>query len=278
GAVLGLVGVGVLAVGAFVGRVGPLDDGGGLGLATTLDRELAETGRGVLVLSRDGEPARLVASRLPAFGDDTLPPVDAGLSLARLARGFADPERVPDAVAAAAAAGVLFVVAPDAAAGAAISDAAGDLVAGAPATTDGRPVLRLQPAAGQVTLLSPEQARRAITGSPPPTELGAPGIVPVDARPPFVAVRVSDGPGGRLLVVAAEEEPGWRATVDGREVPVVRAWGHLVGVPLGTRAAEVRVEQPTALRGVLLLTQAATVLFVLLTAIPSRRPVSRRPR
>ncbi|MCT2586239.1 glycosyltransferase [Actinophytocola gossypii] len=275
---VGRGGGGVLAVGAFVGRVGPLDDAGGLGLATTLDRELAETGRGVLVLPRDGEPARMTAGRLPMFGDDALPPVDAGVSLARLVAGFGDAEQVPVAVADAAAAGVLFVVAPDAGAGEVIADAAGDLVAGAPATEDGRPVLRLQPAAGQVTLLSPEQARRAITGSPPPTELGAPGIVPVDAWPPSVAVRVSDGPGGRLLVVAAEEEPGWRATVDGREVPVVRAWGHLVGVPLGTSAAEVRVEQPTALRGVLLLIQAAMALFVLLTAIPGRRQVSRRPR
>jgi len=57
----------------------------------------------------------------------------------------------------------------------------------------------------------------------------------------------------------------------------VRAWGHLVGVPLGTRAADVRVEQPTALRSVLLLVQAAMVLFVLLTAIPGRRGAT-RPR
>jgi hypothetical protein len=135
-------------------------------------------------------------------------------------------------------------------------------------------VLRLQPAAAQVTLLSPEQARRAITASPPPTDLGAPGIVPVEASPPAVAVRVSDGPGGRLLVLAAEEEPGWQATVDGRPVPVVRAWGHLVGVSVPVRAADVRVEQSTALRSVLLLVQAAMVLFVLLTAIPGRRKPS----
>jgi hypothetical protein len=222
------------------------------------------------VLPREGEPARMAAGRMPAFGDDTIPPVNDGVSLARMAERFSDD--VPAAVAQAAAAGVLFVVAPDDATGDAIDEAAGDLVAGAPHTSDGRPVLRLQPAAGQVTLLSPEQARRAITASPPPTMLGAPGIVPVDASPPFVAVRVSDGPSGRLLVIAAEEEPGWRATVDGRQVPVVRAWGHLVGVQIGTRAADVRVEQPTALRGVLLLTEAAVFLFVLLTAVPSRRP------
>jgi hypothetical protein len=147
---------------------------------------------------------------------------------------------------------------------------AGDLVSEAPPTSDGRPVLRLQPAAGQVTLLSPELARRAVTGGEPPAELGTGGLVPVEAMPPSVAVRVSDGPAGRLLVLAAEEEPGWVATVDGRQVPIVRAWNHLVAVSLPTRAAEVRVEQPTALRSVLLLTQAAMVLFTALTAIPSR--------
>ena len=61
-------------------------------------------------------------------------------------------------------------------------------------------------------------------------------------------------------------------TVDGRQVPVVRAWAHFVGVPVPTRTAEVVVEQPTATRGVLLLIEAAAVLFTLLTAIPSRRP------
>jgi hypothetical protein len=133
-------------------------------------------------------------------------------------------------------------------------------------------VLRLQPAAGAVTLLSPEQARRAVTGGEPPVELGAGGIVPVEAFPPSVAVRVSDGPSGRLLVIAAEEEPGWTATIDGQQVPIVRAWNHLVAVSLPTRAANVQVDQPTALRSVLLLTQAAMVLFIALTAIPSRRP------
>ena len=281
----GVLGVVALAAGAvFAGPSGPLDDERKPLLASTLLRELAVTGRSVLVLPHGDEPARMAAGRVPRLGDDDLAPAGAGASLARLAEDLgpgrdapgpgrsgpsADSVRV--AVAQAAAAGVLFVVAPSEAEGARLTEAAGDLVAATRATPDGRPVLRLQPAAGQVTLLSPEQSRRSITASPPPTDLGAPGIVPVEASPPAVAVRVSDGPSGRLLVIAAEEEPGWQATVDGRAVPVVRAWGHLVGVSVPTRAADVRVAQPTALRSVLLLTQAAMVLFVLLTAIPSRR-------
>ena len=266
-AVLGVLGVLGLATGALVaGRAGPLDDGPPR-LATTLVRELADTGRSVLEL---GEVPRMTAGRSAAFGDDDLAPVNDGAGVRGLSELLnADPKL---GVASAAAAGVLFVVPPSEEVATRLRESAGDLVADAPRTSDGRPVLRLQPAAGQVTLLSPELARRAVTGGEPPTTLGAAGIVPVAAAAPSVAVRVSDGPAGRLLVIAAEEEPGWQATVDGRPVPIVRAWGHLVGVALPTRAAEVRVEQPTALRSVLLLTQAAMVLFTLLTAIPSRTP------
>jgi hypothetical protein len=120
-------------------------------------------------------------------------------------------------------------------------------------------------------LLSPELARRARTGGNPPDSLGAPGIAPVEAGPPEVGVRVSEGPEGRLLVIAAEEEPGWTATVDDRPTAVVRAWGHLVAVPVPTTASEVRVEVSTTLRELLLLLQAAATLFTALTALPTRR-------
>jgi hypothetical protein len=265
-AVLGVLGVLGLAVGAVVaGPAGPLSTGAPH-LASTLQRELADTGRWVLVLS-DDQP-RMTAGRMPVFGDDDLAPVHEAAGMRSLAEVLrADPKV---GVAQAAASGVLFVVVPSEREATELRESAGDLVAAAPPTSDGRPVLRLQPAAGQVTLLSPEMARRAVMGGEPPTDLGAAGIVPVEAAPPSVAVRVSDGPAGRLLVIAAEEEPGWKATIDGRPVPIVRAWNHLVAVSLPTRSAEVQVEQPTALRSVLLLTQAAMVLFTLLTAIPSR--------
>ncbi|MFL6126924.1 glycosyltransferase [Actinophytocola sp.] len=270
-AVLGVFGVLGLAVGALVaGRSGPLSNEVPH-LASTLSYDLAESHRWVLVLpSSPSDEPRMTAGRMPSFGDDDLAPVNDAVSMRSLAEVLrSDPKA---GVAQAAAAGVLFVVVPSSSEAASLRESAGDLVVEAPPMSDGRPVLRLQPAAGSVTLLSPEQARRAVTGGEPPVELGAGGLVPVDAAPPSVAVRVSDGPDGRLLVITAEEEPGWTATVDGRPVPIVRAWNHLVAVSLPTRAANVQVEQPTALRSVLLLTQAAMVLFIALTAIPSRGP------
>jgi uncharacterized membrane protein YfhO len=120
-------------------------------------------------------------------------------------------------------------------------------------------------------LLAPELAKAAVTGGSPPTALGTGGIVPVDARPPDVALRVSDGSDGRLLVVAAAEEPGWHAEVNGRAVPVVRAWGNLVGVAVPASSADVRVEYSPTLRAFLLLIQGAALLFTLLTAVPGRK-------
>ncbi|HKN97847.1 MAG TPA: glycosyltransferase, partial [Pseudonocardiaceae bacterium] len=126
------------------------------------------------------------------------------------------------------------------------------------------------PASGAATLISPALARQAVTGGRPPTTLGAQGISPVDAAPPDVAVRVSEGPPGRLLVLAANDEDSWQATIDGQAAPIVRAWGHQVAVTVPTTAADVRVAVPTTLRDVLLLVQAAVLLFTGLTAIPGR--------
>src|SRR5207302_688796 len=92
-------------------------------------------------------------------------------------------------------------------------------------------------------------------------QLAGSGVaLPVQALPPDVAIRVSGGVEGRLLVLAAENEPGWHATVDGHQVPVSRAWGHLVAVTLPAQAVDVRVDQSAALRSVLLLVQVAALL------------------
>lgn len=274
-AMVGAAGLAVLAVGAFItGRDGPLTAGLGLRLASSPEHELATTGRGVLVLSRGQEPVRQTAGRTPRFGDDDLVPVPSAAS--RMNRWDADlrsgaPEVAKGAVASAAAAGVVFVVMPDGPTAESLRKAVGDLVSPASSTSDGRPVMRLQPAAGLAVLLAPELAKAAVTGGSPPAVLGTGGVVPVDAQPPDVALRVSDGSDGRLLVVAAAQEPGWHAEVNGHQVPAVRAWEDLVGVAVPARAADVRVEYSSSLRTVLLLIQGAALLFTVLTAIPGRR-------
>ncbi|WP_026360831.1 glycosyltransferase family 2 protein [Amycolatopsis nigrescens] len=266
----------VLAVGGVVaGREGPLRPGDGDQLASSLTAELANTGRSVLVLGSGGEPPRQTGGRLPRFGDEQLP-LAAGTP-DRLAGWQRDlTEGAPDAarqtLSAAAASGVLFVVMPpgvERPLAQAVPAVAGD----APPTEEGRQVLRLVPPGGQVVLIPPELARQAVTGQAPDEFTG---VTPVPSGLPDVRVRVSDGPAGRLLVLSAEQEAGWQATVNGQRQPIVPAWGHQVAVVVPTRQAEVLVEHPSALRNVLLLGQVAAVLFTLLTAIPGRRVPARQ--
>ncbi|WP_026424960.1 glycosyltransferase family 2 protein [Actinokineospora inagensis] len=263
----GVAALGVLVVGTVLpGRTGPLTADGGEHLATTLIADLAATNRSLLVLS--DHPPRQIATRPANFGDDDLAPTpSAGPRLAAIDRDLRsdDRDRVRAAVLRAAAGGVLFVEVP-AADARRFADHAGALVTPGPATSTGAAVFRLLPTSGSAYLLSPDAAHQALTGGTPVLDKA----VPVDAAPPRVAVKVSDGADGRLLVVTAEEEPGWQATVDGKPVAVVRAWGSSVAVSVPTRSAEVRVDQPTGLRGLLLLVQAAAALFALLTAIPGR--------
>ncbi|MFI6097279.1 glycosyltransferase [Lentzea sp. NPDC051213] len=252
-------------------RSGPLRADGGPRLSPSLTAELERTGRSVLLL---GSTPRQVAGRMPQFGDDDLvPTVSSPARLRRWNTALLEgaEQNVKVALAQAASSGVSFVVLPTQEAAARVRGAAGELVSVAPGATDGRPVLRVRLAADTGVLLGPDLARRARTGGEPPTELAAAGVAPVNVSLPDVAVRVSSGGEGRVLVLAAEDEPGWRVFVDGQQVPVVRAWGHLVGLPLPSSGAEVRVEMSTTLRDFLLLAQAAAALFTFLTAIPTRR-------
>jgi hypothetical protein len=265
-----LLALGVGAVAA--GRQGPLHAGGDATLPSALAAELASSGRSVLIVGDGSEPVTQTGGRLPHFGDDLLAPTPG--SLERLANWRRDlvtgtPEAVKQAFAAATASGVLFVVLPPGANPDAFVVLAPELAGGAPPMSDGSPVLRMLAPGGQAALISPELAKQAVTGQGAPGN--APGVVPVPASTPDVRVRVSDGPTGRLLVLAAEQEPGWQATVNGRVVPIVPAWGHQVAVSVPERQSDVVVDHPSSLRNLLLLGQIAAVLFTLLTAVPSRR-------
>ncbi|HEX7660848.1 MAG TPA: hypothetical protein VF444_15350, partial [Pseudonocardiaceae bacterium] len=100
-------------------------------------------------------------------------------------------------------------------------------------------------------------------------------VAPVSAAAPTVAVRVSSGGDGRLLVLAANDEDGWRATVNGEPAPIVRAWGHLVAVAVPIEASDVRIWLPNGARPALLIVQAALLLITVVSAVPVRR---REPR
>ncbi|MGH3670796.1 MAG: hypothetical protein ACRDSH_09170 [Pseudonocardiaceae bacterium] len=271
------VGIAVLCAGAVaLGASGPLTAGPPLDLpvlAPSLSAELARDNTSVLVVGAKGEPVRLTRSRTARFGDDDIAPLRAtGARLARVADALrgGQPGETSAAIADMAATGVQFIVLPTAAQGTRALAASGGLARSAPPATDGRPVLRVVRPVPGAELLGPALAEQARTGAAPPIEPGVSGVL-APADPPQVAVQVAPGAEGRLLVVAANDEPGWQASVDNRSVPVVRGWGHQVAVPVRGMPSEVRVERSDVARTALLLVEGALLLLVVGTALPSRR-------
>lgn len=253
-------------------------------LAAPVQAEVSAHRTGVLVVGAPGEPVRSAVARLPAFGDDDLAPVRAGPArMARWAAAFrsGQPSTTRSAVLDAAVSGIEFVVLPDRPGADLMAANAGDLVTGAPPTSDGRPVLRLlppptardlpaQPTA--VVVLPAQLAGKARTGGAPPEDYATADVVAVPASPPNVDAEISAGTQGRVLVVAAEDEPGWQVTVDGKRAEASRAWGHLVAVVLPANRANVRIERSGAVRVLLLLAQLAVALFTTIAAIPPAAP------
>lgn len=284
----GLAVLTVFAVSAvLVGSDGPLRRADTSGLAAPIASELEDEGRYVLELRLDGDPPRMSAGGMPVFGDDDLAvPEDTPSRLfgwqSTLIGGQGlppgPPQAVRDVLASAATAGVEFVVLPYGMDPGGIMNGGGELVTTAAPTEDGRQVVRLKSTGGQVTLIAPELSKLAVGGKAPTGDIEGEGVSVVEATLPDVRVRVSDGPGGRLLVLAASLEPGWRAKVNGKIVPIVPAWGHQVGVEVPTRSTDVVVDNPKTVRTTLLLVQVGAVLFTLLTAIPARRPRDERVR
>jgi hypothetical protein len=274
------VGVGALSAAAVaIGASGPLTAGPPASLpvlAPSLTAELARSGTSVLVVGAQGEPVRLTRSRTARFGDDDVAPLRAtGARLERVAAALraGQPGETSAAISDVAATGVQFVVLPTAAQGAKALAAAGPLAKSAPQTVDGRPVLRVVRPVPGAELLGPALAVQARIGAAPPIEPGVSGVL-APAAPPRVAVQVAPGAEGRLLVIAANDEPGWRASVNGVGVPVVRGWGHQVAVPVRGSAAEIRVDRSDITRNTLLLAEGAVLLLVAGTALPSRRGAS----
>lgn len=280
------VGAGVAALVVFAAAAvttaedGPLRDAEPGRLAAPLAVELADSGRTVLVLRGDEQQPRISGDNMPAFGDDSLDLPDgtaerlAGWQRTLLGGQTGGADEVRDVLASVSAAGVRFVVLPDGVTPDELLAAGDGLVAETVPLADGRQVLRLLPANGPVTLIAPSLSKLAVGGKAPPGDVDGEGTAVVEAELPDVRVRVSDGPAGRLLVLAANLEPGWEASVNGEQVPIVPAWGHQVGVEVPTRAADVVVRNQATVRTLLLLVQVGALLFTLLTAIPSRGPRS----
>lgn len=220
-----------------------------------------------LVLAPGPQPARLITGSGPRFGDDDLAPAGTATDWLRQVDDDLrsdDSARVRRALAAVAARGADHVVVP---ANSRLHELAQDMVVDDGRLTGPARELRLLLPATSVKLVGPDLSRQAQT-EPGPAPEARP--LPVGAELPSFTVRISEGGAGRALVLAAENEPGWYATVNGKRVPLASAWGHQVAVPLPQQAAEVQVGYTELPRTTLLVVQAAVVLFTVIAAIPGR--------
>ncbi|MCD2189124.1 glycosyltransferase [Actinomycetospora soli] len=219
----------------------------------------------------DTDATRRAGADLPRYGDDDLVPV--GAAPARLTRDVTallsgDPATVQAGAAELAASGTSTVILPDAAVADRAASAGSPLLTPAAPTSDGRSVLTIGlPVAGAV-ILEPPVSDDATDAKAAPRRPS--GIAALPATPPSVGVLISPGADRRLVVLAAERESGWTATVGGAPADIVPAWGHLVGVPVPAQGGPVVIGRDTTLRGLLLLLQLALVLFTVLSALPSR--------
>ncbi|TWF92787.1 hypothetical protein [Saccharopolyspora dendranthemae] len=254
-----VLGAGLLALGAA----------STIGSATgPLAAHQAAAGSGTRLVAEPGpQPARLITGNGPRFGDDDL--ASAGNSTEWLRQvdedlSSDDTTRVREALAAVAARGADRVVVP---ADSRLPRIAPDLVVDDGRRQGQQRELRLLLPADAVKLVGPDLSRQAQNEQGPAPEARP---LPVDAELPSFSVRISEGGSGRALVLGAENEPGWYATVNGKRVPLATAWGHQVAVPLPEQAAEVQVGYTEIPRTTLLVAQAAVVLFTVVAAIPGR--------
>lgn len=282
---LALCVVATLGVGAVLGGAqGNVRAQAAPSLPSALYQQLTAANALVLTTAAGDQPARLSTPELPQLGDDDL--VLTAAAIQRVAE-WSDAitgggtEAATAAVAAAAASGVGAVVLPR---GSRVHGGTpAELLAAAGDTSDGRAVFRVTLPARGARVLEPGLAYNARTGGQPPGSSGTTaevvrGTSPVPGSPPTVGVRVSAGPAGRLLVLAAEDENGWEVHVDGVAVAVAPAYGHLVGVALPAAASEVTVHRSATARSIALLVQAGLLVFTLLLAIPAGRGRRLSPR
>ncbi|NYH79418.1 GT2 family glycosyltransferase [Actinopolyspora biskrensis] len=265
--------VGLLATGsAFAAQSGPLRVTAGSAAGGE------STGDGYwLRLRPGGLPPELTPDGQSRFGTTALVPAPgATAALTRIEEDLlADgADRVRSGVAAAAARGVGRIAVPGGERARRFGELAGDLVASSGAAPDGGAVFRVLLPNTPVTLLGPAQASNAREGGQPRPQSRP---IRVGADLPHVTVRFSRGGPGRVLLLAAQRESGWRARIGGEPVGLATGWGEQVAVPLPENAGEVTIGFTGVPRTTLLSLQAAALLFTLIGAAPGRVRSGRGP-
>jgi GT2 family glycosyltransferase len=134
--------------------------------------------------------------------------------------------------------------------------------------TDDAVVFRADAPAGGLVVLDPATATRVAAGEGLPAQTGP---RPLPTSTDGTTTRLPAGPDRRLLVLAEPADEGWHASVDGRALEPVRAYGWAQAWWLPTGSGRLVVERVGDHRGRWLAVELAIVILLVLAALPGRR-------
>lgn len=125
----------------------------------------------------------------------------------------------------------------------------------------------------RLSLLPPAAAEAALRGDRGPSRDLLRTDVPrrVDTDREAASDVIGSGPPGRLLVLAEAADPGWTATIDGRELPRRTAWGWAQGFEVPEEGGRLRLVREQAGRRAVLAGQVMIVVVVAVLAAPGAR-------
>lgn len=124
---------------------------------------------------------------------------------------------------------------------------------------------------------APEPASAPLGRGPLVSQLRTAPVVPVASGRTGVSATVPAGQGRRLLVLADSASPHWHATVDGRPVPGVLAWGWAQAFALPAGSGHVVVRYDDTARHAELWAQLGVLLVLVVLAAPGVRRYEDEP-
>jgi hypothetical protein len=131
----------------------------------------------------------------------------------------------------------------------------------------GAVVWRTGPPAGELVVLPPDAAAEAVRGE----AVGAAGTRPLRAGEGHADTDVPAGAAGRLLVLAEPADGEWRASLDGRDLSSVRAYGWAQAWRLPAAGGHLDVHRASTARPWWLAIELALLVALVVAALPGRR-------
>ena len=270
--VLALASTATVAVGWLVrGTSGPLTSGNPAVLPLFVQSELqVDTSPRALVLRSTGRSVSYALVRRPSgpiLGDADVAPRPGSVAAARLSDAVRDLlAQRPGAAGELAPFAITYIVVPDASV-ARVQAALGRASTLTVIPASGATVWRAGLPTGELMLLSPEAATRALDPATTVAPLGQ--VLP--AKPGSATVQIPPGPPGRIVVLAETTSKRWRASVNGQSLTPRTAYGWAQAFVVPASGGDLQLDRPAGGRDALLWLQLVVLVAALVAIVPVQR-------